>query len=139
MIEFNDLLLCYNQLRNTDTSTERGVIIDEQRGPAQGEPGDQAEGPGDNNQQSSNGQASHRGLIPRARVKVTHHKSALDSLNIFVYSMQVLNLSLAYAITFLASNVPYVTFELIIALDKQDNMGPIMAALFGNMYITIHK
>ena len=53
--------------------------------------------------------------------------------------MQVLNLSLAYAITFLASNVPYVTFELIIALDKQDNMGPIMAALFGNMYITIHK
>ena len=53
--------------------------------------------------------------------------------------MQVLNLSLAYAITFLASNVPYVTFELIIALDKQDNMGPIMAALFGNMYITIHE
>ena len=49
--------------------------------------------------------------------------------------MQVLNLSLAYAITFLASNVPYVTFELIIALDKQDNMGPIMAALFGNTYI----
>lgn len=45
--------------------------------------------------------------------------------------MQVFNLSLAYAITFLASNVPYVTFELIIALDKQDNMGPIMAALFG--------
>ena len=45
--------------------------------------------------------------------------------------VQVFNLSLAYAITFLASNVPYVTFELIIALDKQENMGPIIAALFG--------
>ena len=45
--------------------------------------------------------------------------------------VQVFNLGLAYAITFLASNVPYVTFELIIALDQQDNMGPIMAALFG--------
>ena len=57
----------------------------------------------------------------------------------FDYSMQVFNLSLAYAITFLASNVPYVTFELIIALDKQDNMGPIMAALFGNTYICTSK
>ena len=66
------------QLRNTDTSTERVVIIDEQRGlqqPAQGDHGDQAdqgEGPRENLQQSSNGQASHRGLIPRARVKVAN-------------------------------------------------------------------
>ena len=48
------------------------MIIDEQRGlqPAQGDPGDQGESPRENHQQSSNGQASHRGLIPRARVKV---------------------------------------------------------------------
>ncbi len=49
-----------------------------------------------------------------------------------VLVLQVFNLSLAYAIAFLASNVPYVTHELILALDKQDNMGPIMAALFGD-------
>ena len=73
---FYDNILHF-ELRNTDTTTDRVVIIDEQRNlpPADGEGdhddhGDQAEGPRGEHQQSSNGQASHRGLIPRARVKV---------------------------------------------------------------------
>ena len=79
-------------MRNTDTTTDRVVIIDEQRNlqpvDGEGDPGDHgdpAEGPRGEHQQSSNGQASHRGLIPRARVKVrmTTDKSqlALHSFN----------------------------------------------------------
>ena len=56
-----------------------------------------------------------------------------NQMNHPVLVLQVFNLSLAYAVAFLASNVPYVTHELILALDKQDNMGPIMAALFGDL------
>ena len=121
------------------------LIIDEQRNLRSGDDdqsdtgdtGDHGGGP-----QDPSGQASHRGHIPRARVKVSDTQEKLTSnisftilsiLQHYILVMQVLNLSLAYAIAFLASNVPYVIHELILALDKQDNMGPIMAALFGDL------
>ena len=64
------------------------------------------------NQSSTAARASHRGLIPRARVKV-------------------FNLSLAYAITYLVSNVPYVAFEVIIASKKESMISPVMSAIMG--------
>ena len=40
-------------------------------------------------------------------------------------------MSLAYTLTFLISNVPYVTFELILAFDKQHVLGPTVTAIIG--------
>ena len=49
------------------------------------------------------------------------------------WGIQVFNLSLAYALAFIVSNVPYVIFELAIAFQYRNVLSKFLTAIIGNI------